>query len=460
MNCFYLSLYLCIFNFKDMHMKILGFLLMMLLSCTMFSCQQMPVNDMELNGEDLKSLKVNVRSAGEKEIVYPLYLYAFNNKGKLVVSQTLANAEQDMSLSLSKGDFQVVALSGVSNDYQLPENPTLDDAISIVNSKGANIPLMMGRANVEIANASESSVQLTLVNVVAALNVKLKDVPSNVVAVQMSISPLHSTLSMGGRYGGSSQKIKVECSEVSDGVWSAETSYIFPGNGTETDFSIYFKTDDGTEVTYGYSFKGIPQANYLFNVTGSYAGGIIVGGNFDVTDWEGAIDVEFEFGASIVPDDDEKDDDNEGDEDIDLTGVPEVGTIWNGMIVADIGEADESGVDLLLMSLDEWDSTTSQVSDVMNGYSVNGISDWRLPTYEEVQVLKARFSGDNRLELNELIDEYDNTLWGLDGDERYLCTKNGVYYTFKFAGGTSVTKAGEKTSYYVRLFKTYRHALT
>ena len=111
------------------------------------------------------------------------------------------------------------------------------------------------------------------------------------------------------------------------------------------------------------------------------------------------------------------------------------------------------------MSLDEWDSTTSQVSDVMNGYSVNGISDWRLPTYEEVQVLKARFSGDNRLELNELIDEYDNTLWGLDGDERYLCTKNGVYYTFKFAGGTSVTKAGEKTSYYVRLVKVCQFSL-
>ena len=440
-------------------MKILGFLLMMLLSCTMFSCQQMPVEDMELNSEDLKNLKVNVRSAGEKEIVYPLYLYAFNDKGKLVVSQTLANAEQDMSLSLAKGDYQIVALSGVSSDYQLPENPTLDDAISIVDSKGADMPLMMGRANVEIANASESSAQLTLSNVVAALNVKLKDVPANVVAVQMSMSPLHSTLSMGGRYGGSSQKIKVECSKVSEGVWSAETSYIFPGSGTETDFSIYFKTDDGTEVTYGHSFKGIPQANHLFNVTGTYAGGIIVGGNFDVTDWEGAIDVEFEFGASVVPDDDEEDDDNEGNEDIDLTGVPEVGTIWNGTIVVDIGEADESGVDLLLMSLDEWDSTTSQVSDVMDGYSVNGISDWRLPTYEEVQVLKARFSGDNRLELNELIDEYDNTLWGLDGDERYLCTKNGVYYTFKFAGGTSVTKAGEKTSYYVRLVKAYRFSL-
>ena len=441
-------------------MKMLRFLLMAILSCAIFSCQQMPMDDVELNAENVKSLKVDVRSAGEAEIVYPIYLYAFNEKGDMAASQVLKTKEEEMSLSLAKGDYQVVAFSGTSRDYQLPENPTLDAVITLVGSSGADTPLMMGRANVEITNASQSSVRLTLAYVVAALNVKLKDVPSNVVAVQMSISPLHSTLSMGGRYGGSSQKIKVECSEVSDGVWSAETSYIFPGNGTETDFSIYFKTDDGTEVTYGYSFKGIPQANYLFNVTGSYAGGIIVGGNFDVTDWEGAIDVEFEFGASVVPDDDEEDDDNEGDEEIDLTGVPEVGTIWNGTIVADMGEADESGVDLLLMSLDEWDSTTSQVSDVMNGYSVNGISDWRLPTYEEVQVLKARFSGDNRLELNELIDEYDNTLWGLDGDERYLCTKNGVYYTFKFAGGTSVTKAGEKTSYYVRLFKTYRHALT
>ena len=37
-----------------------------------------------------------------------------------------------------------------------------------------------------------------------------------------------------------------------------------------------------------------------------------------------------------------------------LEGVPEVGAIWNDMIVAGIGEPDETGVDLLLMSMDEW----------------------------------------------------------------------------------------------------------
>ena len=431
----------------------LRFLLMAIISCAIFSCQQMPVDDVELSTEDVKSLKVDVRSAGEAEIVYPLYLYAFNGKGDLVASQILNTAEEEMSLSLAKGDYQVVALAGTSKDYQLPENPSLDAVITLVGSSGADNPLMMGRANVEITNASQSTARLTLSYVVAALNVKLKDVPSNVVAVQVSVSPLHSTLSMGGRYGGSSQKVKLECRKASEGIWSAETTYVFPGNGTETDFSIYFKTDDGKEVTYGHSFKGIPQANHLFNVTGTYAGGVIVGGNFDVTDWEGVIDVEFEFGADAVPDD------GEDEEDVNLTGVPKVGTIWNGTIVADIGEADNSGVDLLLMSLDEWEGLASQVSEVVSGYSVNGISNWRLPSYEEVQVLKARFSDDNRLMLNGLIANYDESLWGLDGEERYLCIKNGVHYTFKFVGGTSVTKAGEKKSYYVRLVKTYRFSL-
>lgn len=437
--------------------------LMVILACAAFSCQQMPTDDAEIADEDITNLKVDVRSAGNAEIVYPLYLYAFDTKGKQVASQILANDDEEMSLPLGKGDFQIVAVSGTSSDYQIPENPELSDVITLVGSKGASTPLMMGRANVEITGSSKSTVKLTLSYVVSALNVKLKDVPSNVEAVQLSLSPLYSTLSMGGKYGGSSHKVKLDCTPVQkeEGVWTANATYIFPGSASETDFSIYFKTDDGIEVTYGHTFDGAPKANYLFNVTGSYAGGIIVGGDFDVTDWEGTINVEFEFGSDIQPDGDEDEKDDTDEDDLVLEGVPEIGTIWNGAIVADIGEADETGVELLLMSLDEWDAKVSDIPYLISGYSVNGISGWRLPTYNEVQVLKARFSGDNRMELNELIDEYDENeeLWPLDGEERYFCTKNGAYYTFKFAGGTPVTQASENLSYYTRLVKTYRFSL-
>lgn len=431
-------------------------LLLVLLCCFAYSCQQIPEDDGWLSENEKKSLKVKVRSVGEAEIAYPIYLYAFAVNGNLAATQTIAGADEEMSLPLSKGEYQIVAVSGASASYQIPEKPTLDDAVTLSGSKGADTPLMVGRANVEINNSSNATAQITLKYVVAALNVKLEDVPSNVTGVQLALSPLHSTLSMAGAYGGDSHKVKVDCSLATNGVWSANTVYIFPGSGKETVFSINFKMDDGTEVTYGYTFQGIPEANHLFNVTGTYSGGVIVGGSFDVTDWEGSIDVEFEFGANEIPDEEEEDVEGSEESEVDLTGVPQLGTIWNGVIVADIGEADESGVDVLLMTLDEWDATTSQVDEVPLGYSVNGISDWRLPTHNEASILRARFSGNARLELNDLIAEYDDELYGLDGDERYLCTKGDVFYSFKFAGGTSTTKAGDVRSYYVRLVKNYR----
>jgi hypothetical protein len=125
--------------------------------------------------------------------------------------------------------------------------------------------------------------------------------------------------------------------------------------------------------------------------------------------------------------------------------------------VADVIETDDSGADVLLLSLDEWDATVSEVKDVTFDYIVNGISDWRLPTHEEAATLRNRFSGDARVELNERIIEYDPELYELaNGEkERYLCLKNGELYSFQFIGGTSTTLAGDKRSYYVRLVSSY-----
>ena len=426
------------------------------LCCTLFACQQVPEDDNWASEEESQSLKVKVRSAENVEISYPLFLYAFDKDGKLAASQNIEKEENGMMLTLGNGDFQLVAIAGTSDAYLLPDSPTIDDVIIIDGTEGAETPLMVGKADIGISRSSEKTAEITMSYVVAELNVKLTNVPTDVEIVQLAISPLYSSLSMGGKYGGDTQKVKVECTLNEDGAWTAQSTYIFPGSGKETTFSIYFKKADGTELTYGYTYQGKPEANHPFNITGSYAEGVIVGGSFEISGWEEAIDVEFTFGANVVPGVDEEESE---EPEIDLTNVPEIGTIWNDAIVADIGEADETGVDLLLLSLDEWDATTSQVSDVIEGYSINGISDWRLPTHEEAAVLRARFSGDSRLELNDLIEEYDSSLYGVDGEERYLCTKNDVYYSFKFAGGTTTTKAGEKRSYYVRLVKTYRVAI-
>ena len=154
---------------------------------------------------------------------------------------------------------------------------------------------------------------------------------------------------------------------------------------------------------------------------------------------------------------DGKGDGKEDNSDIDMSKLPEVGSIWNGTIVADIIEADDFGADLLLMSLDEWDATVSEVKDATFDYTINGISDWRLPTHEEAATLRDKFSGDARVELNERIVEYNPELYELaNGEkERYLCLKNGELYSFQFRTGTGITVAGETRSYYVRLVKSY-----
>ena len=416
--------------------------------CLAFSCRQIPEDEDWLSEVEGNSLQIKVRAVGDAEIVYPVLLYAFAEDGKLASSQTIEDADGNMSLKLSKGEYQLVAISGISTSYQIPTNPSLDDVITFSGTQGADTPLMIGKANVEIDDSSKSTVQITLKYMVASLNIKLKDIPSKVKSVQLSLSPLHSTLSMVGVYGGESQKVKIDCSLIAEGVWSAETAYIFPGSGTETVLSVCLKMDDETEVIYGYTYQGVPEANHSFNVTGSYSGGIIVGGNFNVIDWEGIVEVDFNFGSAIFPD-------NE-DVEIDLTGIPQIGTIWNGMIVADIGESDNTGVDILLMSLKQWENTVSNIDDILSDFSVNGITDWRLPTHSEASVLRARFSGNGLTELNEQIVEYDETLDVLDGEERYLCTKADMFYSFKLIEGSSTTKAGEKRTYYIRLVKTYR----
>ena len=188
---------------------------------------------------------------------------------------------------------------------------------------------------------------------------------------------------------------------------------------------------------------------------GEYTDGYSLNGTFTVLGWNEAKEVEFTFGN--VPPLDEEDTEDEGNSDVDLSGLPEIGSIWNGTIVADVIETDESGADVLLLSLDEWDATISQVEDVVFDYTINGISDWRLPTHEEAAILRVKFSGDARVELNERIAEYDPELYGLaNGDkERYLCLKDGKLYSFQFIAGTGTTVAGEKRSYYVRLVKSY-----
>ena len=408
------------------------------------SCQVM--EEVGENSKEEASLKVEARSSETGLVPYPLSLYAFNDEGKCLASQTIANEEERMELVLPVGKYRVVAIAGYSDKYSIPEEPSLDDLITL--DEAADVPLMMGEEDIEIDGKGNVSMEIALSYVVAGVNVSLKEIPSDVSAVSFGLSPLYSSLSFKGEYGNASSSVSVPCHLTEGNVWKSDTLYVFPCSASKTLFSIVLEKKDGSKNKYEYMCPKGPESGRFFNVTGNYNGGVSVTGNVIGGSWEGSDDVSFDFGMFGQTDG--------GNSGADIGELPEVGTIWNGSIVADVSENDSTGTEILLLSLEEWDAMTVQVDEIKNGYSVNGITNWRLPSHGEAQMFRERFCGEARLSLNALISEYDPELYGIDGEERYLCDKDGEFYSFVFSPGKPISLAGVQRSYYVRLVKTYR----
>lgn len=407
------------------------------------SCQVM--EEVGENSREEASLKVEARSSEANSVPYPLSLYAFDEKGKCQASQTIANEEEQMELVLPTGKYRIVAIAGYSNKYRIPEEPSLDDLIIL--DGGADVPLMMGEKSIEIDGKENVSMEIALSYMVAGVNVSLKNIPSDVSAVSFELSPLYSSVSFAGEYGDASVAVVSSCF-LSDGdTWKSDTLYVFPGCSSGTSFSIVLEKEDGSKNKYKYACPKSPESGRFFNIAGNYNGGVSVTGNVIGGSWEGSDDVSFDFGMFGQTDD--------GNSGTGLVELPEIGTIWNGAIVADVCEDDSTGTEILLLSLEEWEATTVQVDEIKNGYSVNGMTDWRLPSHEEANMFRNRFCGEARLALNGLISEYDPDLCWIDGEERYLCDKNGEFYSFVFSAGKSISQAGTQRSYYVRLVKIY-----
>ena len=417
--------------------------------CLVFTdCQQMV--DEEEWTENEGTLKVKARSLSSGEVVYPLRVYAFSSDHHCVASQMIESEDVSVKLQLPPDKYRIVLFAGGEDAYIFPNEADWQGEVRMKDSDGAVVPLMVGMADVHVSAESESKVELTLVNMVSAIDVELTNLPHDVASVTMTMSSFYRSMSMGGEYGDGSYSLEVDCVLDTANVWRAKTCYVFPSSTPDIVFSFRIKMKNGQEVTYGYTWGEKMEANSPYHIRGKFASGITLEGMLNVQGWNEDENVEFEFGDQS-PSDEEEEQPEAGQ-----LSLPEVGTIWNGAIVASVGESDETGADLLLMSLDEWNVDVSQVADLETGYSVDGISGWRLPTNEEAQLLRSTFNGDSRIGLNEIIADYDSDLVGVDGEERYLCTKSGTCYSFVFTAGTTITKAGTKRSYYSRLVKTFR----
>lgn len=412
------------------------------------SCQA-PLADEEeeaSSGKDY-ALKVNARSDGGAQISYPAYIYAFAEDGNCVASQKMT-ANSQIELSVPPAKYTIVAVAGAGEDYVMPENPHIDDVITMKKDNRSSRALMMGSSKVTVSASKSPTVSVTLYYAVALVNVILEGVPSEVEVVKLQMSPLYTALSFRKEYSGKDGSTEAVCQKASDGTWSADPFYIFPGSGTQTVFSITL--DDGEkEETYGYTFDGIPEANVPFDVKGSYSGKVSLGGSLVTSDWKDPVEVRFSFATS--EEDEGKEDGSGSEETPTLAGLPEVGTVWKDGLVAEAENVTSSGADVLLMSLDEWMSLAADAWDTIEDAEEDG---WHLPTETEARTLNAAFGGSAVDEVNETMESlgYDP----IDVDKRYLYDNDGEIYAFGFKKTSKFQAAGTTVKYRIRLVRTVR----
>lgn len=408
------------------------FIIVSFLCLLVSSCQKISE---ETLGQEPQILKVKARSAENTQIKYPLYLYAFDKEGTCSASQTVQQAGDTIGLKLTSGEYRIVAIAGVKGGYVLPQKVHALEEIVLQSTQGATTPMMMGKADVKVDN-KPISLNITLSYAVSSISIALNGIPNDVSGVQFTLSPMYGSVTMNGEYGQEAKKIEIPCQMATDSIWRANTIYTFPGSGNETVFSILLTSKDGKQATYAYTYKGKPEANHPFNISGNYSGGVMVGSDFIIDGWDTSIDVEFDFGTSPTQG-------NTSDNNSNTDETIEVGSIWNNGIVV---ETNEEGV--LLMSLEEWGCYAGDLAEFLEEYSTNG---WLLPNETQARTLNATFQNEALDTLNELLEAEAYT--PINIDKRYLYDQDGEVYAFGFKSSSKFQEAGTQTKYRVRLVK-------
>ena len=405
------------------------------------------------NGE-AKLINVKTRSLSDSEIVFPLYAYVFKENGDFHSYLKINSVADSIQFNLGKSSYKIVTISGCGEEYSILEKPSMKELIKFKNEslKHSKRSMMMGITNITV-DKKNINVELSMTYCVSSLEVALSGIPLNTKKVRFSISPLYNAINYNGEYQKSNNgdELSLDCYLGIDGIWKAGPVYIFPGCSDNTTFKISIEKESSLS-NYSYIFKGSPKASQPFIVKGSFVGEVTINGNIITKGWEDPLLAEFDFSSSSGNETEEggNEEDNNDDD------APQKGEIWNGCIVAN-AQSVESGTELLLLSLKEWECTYPEADDIISSYSINGITGWSLPTWEQATYLKKTFNGDKLDELNDKIEAANGYPIFDDSDTRFLClNKDNIISSFRFTEKSVITKASnESRVYYLRIVKAY-----
>ena len=390
------------------------------------ACEKMLVDDIEDvgNGQVKNSvLQVRTRSGGSSgdaaTVAYPVTVYVFAGDECRAV-QTIGDEGQTLNIPLVEGTYSVYAVGGAStSDYVLP---TMDDATvtsAIALCKGhEHGDLMAASATAMLVDGGTNTVTLGMTRKTMLIqDVTIKKIPTAATAVSVTIAPLWQSLTVGGTYSTMNGSNTIGLTRQEDGrTWqNAASAYLLPPSSQPASVSVNI-TIGGTTKTYTYSCSDQLEAGYKINIDGTYteAIGVNLTGTITGATWLGERMISFEFdesGSSTV--DDDNGGGNRNNEAPDNTeDIPAVGSTYQGCYVLASTVADDGqSAELTLLSPNETtigkayndasfighpEVLDALIDEKLAEADVDGISDWRLPTYNELNSIYASLDAINK----------------------------------------------------------------
>lgn len=325
-------------------------------------------------------LRVQTRSATPPQ---EGQVYVFNSLGDCVRLLSTDESGQLASTNLVAGDYTVCAIGGEDlSAYTLPNQDvaSVSSVITLAEGKEMN-DLFMTSSDVTLTEGNASNLELELERqVIMIKEVSIKQVPTDVTKVEVSISPLHEGIQLDGTFTEDHTSLTLDLTKSSDNkTWTngENQPYGFPSDGNPT-ITISFTLSNGVK-TYSYQASETFAANHQVVLEGTYseAQDAILSGTLIAKAWEADKSESFEFNEDnlVVPE---------------APAVPEAGGTYLGYYVVSVNSSDRTAV---LLRRDQENNVGSAESMAQRASEINkpvgdGIScgEWRLPTVDECRI--------------------------------------------------------------------------
>lgn len=338
-------------------------------------------------------------------------VYVFDSKGTCVKVLSTDEGGQLAATQLPVGTYSAYAIGGDDlSAYTLPdlEGAAASSVISVAEGKVMG-DLFMKTATVTLTAGNASNLALELERQVLQLKeVTIKQVPTDVTKVEVSIAPLYQGIMLDGTFTEEHSTLQLELTKKSNNdTWTNGTNqpYCFPSDGEPT-ITVSFTRTSGVK-RYSYQASEAFEVNHQVVLEGTYSEeqDALLSGTLTARAWEAEKNMPFEFNEANLVDGDSSENPEEHE-------VPVVGSTYQGYYVVSVNTTSNRAVILSKTQYNgignaaAMESKASQIEKPVG----EGIScgEWRLPTIEECRA----FLGDHNVE-GKLYNTY---YYCIDGD--------------------------------------------